>query len=215
VADFAPIAFLGRSPQVLLVNAALPIRSVADIVRYAKENPGKLNYASTGAGTVLHLQGELMKSQLGLDITHVPYRGAAPALNDIAAGHVALMFATYSVARPLVEAGRLRVIGISTKEPDDDLKDIPPLAETGLPGFDLAVWYMLMAPAMTPPPIVETLHREVAATLSDAAIRRQIITQGVIPAASSPPVETLKGYIRSEMDYWGAIARKAGVAGTQ
>jgi tripartite-type tricarboxylate transporter receptor subunit TctC len=212
-ADFSPISLIGHSPQVLVVNAALPIKSIEDIVRYAKDNPGKLNYASTGPGTVVHLQAELMKSQLGLDLTHVPYRGAAPALNDIAAGHVSMMFITYAPARALVEAGKLRVIGISTKERDEALKDFPPLAETGLPGFDTSIWYMLVAPAKTPQPIVGKLHAEVGAILGDATVRKQLISQGVTPGVSPPP-DALAKYIRAQIDTWGNIARKAGVAGT-
>ena len=213
-ADFAPIYFVGRSPQVLVVNADLPIRSVADIARYAKDNPGKLNYASTGAGTVLHLQGESLKSQLGLDITHVPYRGATPAVSDVAAGHVSMMFITHSVALGAIQAGKLRVLGISTKDRDEALPDIAPLAELGLPGFDMAVWYMLLAPAKTPNAIVERLHSEVGAIMSDAAVRRQLVTQGITPAGSLSPAQ-LTAYIKSEIEYWGSIGRKAGVAGTQ
>ncbi|MBM3529179.1 MAG: tripartite tricarboxylate transporter substrate binding protein [Alphaproteobacteria bacterium] len=212
VADFAPIYFVGRTPQVLVVNAALPIRSVAEIVRYAKDNPGKLNYASTGAGTVLHLQGELLKGELKLDITHVPYRGASPALSDVAAGHVSMMFVGHSVARGMIDAGKVRAIGISTKERDDNLKGIPPLAETGLPGFDLALWYMLLAPARTPQPVVDRLHAEVEAIYGDAAVRSQLVSQGITPGRSMKP-DALRAYIRSEIAFWGAIAKKAGVAG--
>jgi tripartite-type tricarboxylate transporter receptor subunit TctC len=212
-ADFSPISLIGHSPQVLVVNAALPIKSVEDMVRYAKDNPGKLNYASTGPGTVVHLQAELMKNQLGLDLTHVPYRGASPALNDIAAGHVSMMFITYAPARALVEAGKLRVIGISTKARDEVLKDFPPLAETGLSGFDTSIWYMLVAPAKTPQPIVSKLHAEVGAIVGDAAVRKQLISQGVTPGVSPPP-DALTKYIRAQIDTWGNIARKAGVAGT-
>ena len=211
-ADFAPISLIGRSPQVLVVNASLPIKSIADIAQYAKENPGKLNYASTGPGTVVHLQGELMKNQLGLDMTHVPYRGAAPALNDIAAGHVAMMFITFAPAQALVQAGKLRVIGLSAKDRDEALSDIAPLAETGLPGFDTSIWYMLVAPARTPPPIIDRLHKEVDVILGDASVRKQLVSQGVSPGRSPEP-EVLKRYIRSEVEVWGSIARKAGIAG--
>jgi len=212
-ADFMPISLIGHSPQVLLVDAALPIKSIADMVRYAKEHPGKLNYASTGPGTVVHLQAELMKNQLGLDLTHVPYRGASPALNDIAAGHVSMMFITYSAAQSLIDAGKPRVIGISSKARDEELKDILPLAETGLPGFDTSIWYMLVAPAKTPQAIAAKLHAEVGAVLTDPTVRKQLISQGVTPGRSPPP-EALAKFIRTEIDTWGAIARKAGVAGT-
>jgi tripartite-type tricarboxylate transporter receptor subunit TctC len=211
-ADFMPISLIGHSPQVLLVDAALPIKSIADMVRYAKEHPGKLNIASTGPGTVVHLQAELMKNQLGLNLTHVPYRGAQPALNDIAAGHVSMMFITYSAAQSLIDAGKLRVIGVSTKTRDEELKDIPPLAETGLPGFDTSIWYMLVAPAKTPQPIAAKLHTEVGAVLGDPTVRKQLISQGVTPRPSPPP-DALAKFIRTEIDTWGAIARKAGVAG--
>ncbi len=212
VADFAPISMIGKSPQVLVVNASLPVESVADIVRYAKKNPGKLSYASTGVGTVVHLQGELMKNQLGIEMIHVPYRGAALALSDIAAGHVSMMFVSISPAQPLIQAGKLRVIGISTKERDEVWKDIPPLSDVGLPEFDTSIWYMLVAPAKTPRSVIDRLNKEVSIIVGDPDVRKQLLNQGVTPAGLSNPDELTK-YIQSEIQHWGAIVKKAGVAG--
>jgi tripartite-type tricarboxylate transporter receptor subunit TctC len=214
IKDFAPISLFAKTPEVLVVNAATEIHSVADIARLAKEKPGVLTYATSGPGTALHLEGEMLKIKLGVNITHVPYRGALPALNDLAAGHVTMMFISVAPALPLIQSGKLRVIGVTTAERVQAVPDAPPLSEAGLPGLDAAAWYMVLAPAKTPQPIVDLLHNEIGAIMRDPAVRNDFLRQGMIPV-DSPPLDKLKPFIEAEIAHWGDVARKAGVAGIQ
>src|SRR4051794_1147643 len=158
--DFVPLALVAQSPFVLLVNRDLPVKSVADLVAYAKANPGKLSFGSGGAGAPHHLFGELFKSMTGTQMTHVPYRGSLPALNDVVAGHIQFMFCDVPPAAGMIQAGRVRALGVSTTTRLPAFPDIPPVSEAGVPGFDAAAWLMLVAPAKTPQPIVDKLHSE-------------------------------------------------------
>jgi tripartite-type tricarboxylate transporter receptor subunit TctC len=214
VNDFAPISLFARTPEVLVVNAATPIHSVADIARLAKEKPGVLTYATSGPGTALHLEGELLKIKLGVNITHVPYRGALPALNDVAAGHVTMMFISVAPALPLIQAGKLRVLGVTTAQRIPAVPDAPPLAEVGLPGLDSDAWYMVLAPAKTPQPILDLLHREIGIIMRDPVVQQDFVRQGMIPV-DSPPMDKLKPFIEAEIAHWTDVAMKAGVAGSQ
>ncbi len=157
-ADFVPIALVARVPEVLVVNAQLPVRSLADLVALARTRP--LSFASAGPGTAQHLEGEMLKSALGLDMLHVPYKGALPALNDVVGGHVAMMFTPIPNALPLIGSGKVRALGLATSERVAALPDVPPLAAVGAPGFEAGGWFMLVAPAATPQPIVDRLHTE-------------------------------------------------------
>ncbi len=214
IADFAPISLFARTPEVLVVNAATPIHSVADIARLAKEQPGVLTYATSGPGTALHLEGELLKIKLGVNITHVPYRGALPALNDVAAGHVTMMFISVAPALPLIQAGKLRVLGVTTAERVPAVPDAPPLAEVGLPGLNADAWYMVLAPAKTPQSILDLLHREIGVIMRDPTVRQDFVRQGMIPV-DSPPMDKLKQFIEAEIAHWADVATKAGVARSQ
>ena len=181
VKDFAPIALIARVPEVLVVNAATPIHSIADIARIGKEKPGSLTYASNGPGSALHLEGETLKRALDVEITHVPYRGALPAMQDVAGGHVTMMFSPVSLALPLIQEGKVRVIGVTTKERVAAIPHVPPLAEVGLPGFDTAAWFMLVAPAGTPKDIVAKLHAAVGEIMADGRDPRQFRKAGRDP----------------------------------
>ena len=167
VKDFAPIALIARIPEVLVVNAALPVHSLADLAALAKATPGGLSYGSAGAGTAQHLSGVLLASVLGVELTHVPYKGMQPAINDVAGGHIPFMFSPIPFAQPLAQAGKLRMLGVTTAERIEAIPDVPPLTEIGLRDFDAVSWFMLVAPAGTPPDIVEKLHREVRAIIDD------------------------------------------------
>ena len=158
VKDFAPIALFAVTPFVLVVNASLPINSMADLAAYAKSKPGGLSYASNGPGGAAHLFAELVKTMLGIEMTHVPYKGNAPALNDVVAGHVSLMFVDPSASVQLVREGKLRALGVTTAKRVSTAPELPPLAEAGLPGYDAASWHMFVAPAATPKPIVQRLY---------------------------------------------------------
>src|SRR5438132_6206805 len=158
VKDLVPLVLAGKIPFFLVVNPSLPVHSIAELVTYAKENPGKLTYASGGPGSPHHLYAELLKSMTGIEMTHVPYKGSAPALTDVVAGHVQLLFSDTVPALPLIREGRVRALGVSSAIRLPSAPEIPPLAEAGVPGFDAAGWGMILAPAHTPKELVTKLH---------------------------------------------------------
>ena len=212
VVDFVPIALIARVPEVLVVNPALPVRSLADLVALAKRAP--LTFASAGPGTAQHLEGEMLKQALGLDMTHVPYKGALPALTDVVGGHVSLMFAPVTPALSLIEAGKLRALGIAARERVAALPDVAPLADLGLPGFEPSGWFMLVAPAATPRAIVDRLHMEARGILADPALRAQFVREGLIPV-DTPAPEALAAYVRAQIAYWRDTLTRLGLAGME
>src|SRR5207302_971267 len=151
---------IAQTPFVLVVNPSLPVQSVEELIRLAKEKPGRLSFGSAGSGTPHHIYAELFKSMTGIEMGHVPYRGSLPLLNDVVAGHIPLTFIDFGPAVGMLQAGKVRPLGISTKVRLAQFPAIPPIAEAGVPGFDAASWQMIVAPAKTPRPIVERLHRE-------------------------------------------------------
>jgi tripartite-type tricarboxylate transporter receptor subunit TctC len=199
----------------LLIHAALPARSIAELIALARATPGGLSFGSAGPGTAQHLNGELLKAALGIEMHHVPYKGIQPALNDLAGGHIALMTAPIPVALPLVQGAKVRMLGVTTKERVEAIADVPALAEIGVPGYNAASWFMLVAPGKTPRPIVDKLHTDLRAVLAELDVREEfILRQGLIPVASPPPDE-LKRFVQSEIMRLGDIVTKAGLAGTQ
>jgi tripartite-type tricarboxylate transporter receptor subunit TctC len=215
VADFVPIALIARVPEVLVVNPALPVRSLADLAALAKGPPPQpLTFASAGPGTAQHLEGEMLKQALGLDMTHVPYKGALPALNDVMGGHVAMMFTPIANALSMIQAGKVRAIGLAARDRVEALPDVAPLADIGIPGFEARGWFMLVAPAATPAPIVARLHAEVRAVLADPELHAQFIRQGLIPVETPSP-EELKSFVREQIAYWDRTLRKIGLAGIE
>ena len=214
VKDFAPIALIARIPEVLVVNAALPVHSLPDLAKLARATPGGLTYGSAGAGTAQHLSGVLLASVLGIELTHVPYKGMSPAINDVAGGHIPFMFSPIPFAQPLTQAGKLRMLGVTTAQRIEAIPDVPPLTEIGVKEFDAVSWFMLVAPAGTPGDIVDRLSREVRAITGEPGVRRELSNLGLLPVLSPPPDE-LKGFIAAEIVRWGDIVRKAGLAGSQ
>jgi tripartite-type tricarboxylate transporter receptor subunit TctC len=212
VADFVPIALIARVPEVLVVNPALPVRSLADLAALAKSQP--LTFASAGPGTAQHLEGEMLKQALGLDMTHVPYKGALPALNDVMGGHVTMMFTPIANALSMIQAGKVRAIGIAAGTRVEALPDVPPLAEIGAPGFEAGGWFMLVAPAATPRAIVARLHAESRAILAEPEQRAQFVRQGLIPV-DTPPPDALQAYVREQIAYWDRTLHKIGLAGME
>jgi tripartite-type tricarboxylate transporter receptor subunit TctC len=212
--DFAPAALVGSIPFVLVVNPSLPVKSVAELVQYAKANPGKLSYGSGGPGSPHHLYAELLKSMTGIEMTHVPYKGSAPALTDVVAGHVPLLFSDTVPSLPLIREGRVRALGVSSAIRLPSAPEIPPIAEAGVPGFDAAGWGMIIAPAGTPKPIVARLHAELKAIVALPDIQQQIIKLGMVPADSAAP-DKLQDFINAEMTRWGKVVRQAGLAGSE
>jgi tripartite-type tricarboxylate transporter receptor subunit TctC len=211
VKDFAPMALVARVPFVLIVNKDVPVKSVADLIRYAKTN--KVNYGSGGAGSPHHLYAELLKSMAGMEMTHVPYKGSADAIKDVVAGHIQIMFSDTAPSIPLIRSGAVTVLGVSTLGRLPTAPDIVPLNEAGVPGFDAAGWFMVAGSAGTPQPIVERLHKEFKEVMGLADVQQAVSRTGVVPVVS-PSVEELAKFIVSERERWGKVVKQAGLAGT-
>ena len=211
--DFTPVALVAGVPFILVVNPNLPIQSVGDFVNLAKGTPGGLAYASFGPGSAAHLYAELFKSMTGMAGTHIPYKGSPPALNDVVAGHVAWMFGDFATTLPLVHAGKLRALGVSTSTRVPAALEIPPLAQA-VPGYDASAWQMIVAPSAVPRPIIDRLHAELREATADPEIQKQMSERGFIPQVTGSPDE-LSQFIKAEIDRWGDVVRKAGAAGSQ
>jgi tripartite-type tricarboxylate transporter receptor subunit TctC len=212
--DFAPVALIAQVPLVLVVHPSLPARSVLELIKMAKEMPGQLSYASGGSGSPHHLLTELFKSLTGIQVTHVAYKGTAPAVTDVVGGHVPAMFSDPVPALPLIREAKLRALGVSTKTRLASAPEIPPIAESGVPGLDAAPWTMIVAPAHTPKEIVNRLHAELKSIVALPEIQQEIVKIGMIPLDSPPPVE-LQPFINSEIVRWGKIVQQAGIAGSE
>ena len=204
----APVAGVARIPLLLIVNNDLPVRNVADFIAYAKANPGKMSIASSGIGTSLHLSGELFKSMAGVQFTHVPYRGSAPALTDVMSGQVQGMFDNVTSSFELVRAGKLRALGVSTRERSDVLPDVPPIADT-LPFYETSSFYGVGAPYDTPREIVDLLNREIDTALSDAEIKARIAELGAIPLHGN--AGEFGGMLADETERWRKVVALSGI----
>jgi tripartite-type tricarboxylate transporter receptor subunit TctC len=212
--DFAPIALVASVPFVLLVHPSLPARSVTDLIRLDKEKPGALSFGTSGIGGPPHLYTELLKSMTGMQLTHIPYKGTAQAINDVVAGHVPIIFSDIAPAVQLIRDGRLRPLGISSATRFANLPDIPPIAEAGVPGFDAVAWLMVVAPSGTPKPIVGKLHEALKGIAASADVQRRLLDLGNIPLTSPPP-DALATYVKSEIGRWGKVVHQAGIAGSE
>ncbi len=213
VKDFVPIALYCQVPFVLVSNPELPFKTIPELIAYAKANPGKLSFGSTGTGAVPHLAGELLKSMAGIDMVHVPYKGGPPALNDVMAGNVQIFFADTAISPPLVASGKIRALGVSSKTPVGVLPGVPPIANS-VPGFDAVSWHLIAAQSGTKPDVVNRLHDDIRAVIKAPEIWQQMITMGLIPI-DTPPVDELQGFVKTEIVRWGDIVRKIGIAGTE
>jgi putative tricarboxylic transport membrane protein len=211
--DFGPVALYCQVPFVLVSNPSLSFKTVPELIAYGKANPGKLSFGSTGTGAVPHLAGELLKTMAGIDMVHVPYKGGPPALNDVMAGNIQLFFADTAITPPLIEAGKIRALGVSSKARADVLPDVPPIADA-VPGFEAVSWHMVVARSGTPPAIVDRLHDEFKAVIKSPEIWQQMIKMGLIPV-DTPSVAELQNFVRSEVVRWGKIVQQVGLAGTQ
>jgi tripartite-type tricarboxylate transporter receptor subunit TctC len=214
LSDFVPLAGLARVPFVLVVNPALPVHSLSEFIKYAKERPGQLSFASVGPGVPHHLFAELLMSMTGIAMTHVPYKGSTPALNDVVAGHIPLMFTDIPPAIGLLQAGKVRPLGVTTKTRVPAIQDVPPIAESGLPEFDAAGWHMLVAPAETPRDVVEKLHANVVAILAQPEIDSEIVRLGML-SFGTLTLAGLRDFVKSEIGRWGKLVQRAGIAGMQ
>jgi tripartite-type tricarboxylate transporter receptor subunit TctC len=212
--DITPVALLARMPYVLVVNPDLPVKSVADLVKLAKDKPGQLSFASVGPGTIHHLNAEMFKSIFNIDVVHVPYKGSAPALQDVVGGHVQFMFVDAPPTKALIEAGKIRALGVTTLERVAGLPDVPPLAEVGIPNFNTASWHSVSTTAGVPKDIVDKLATEIRAVMSDPEVQKLLLAEGAIPQISPPP-EEFKRYVDAEIVRWGALVEKAGILHSQ
>jgi len=209
VADFAPISMVATIENVLVVHPAVPARTVAELVAYAKANPNKLSYASSGIGSTYHLGAELFRSATGIEWTHVPYKGAAPAIQDVLAGHVQVMFDNVSSAVPNVKAGRVRALGVASLKRHAALPDVPTIAESGVPGYETTIWLALFAPAKTPAAVVARLNAEVRDAVASAEYRDKMASLDMQPLTSSP--SELASYLKADLAKWARVVKDAGI----
>ena len=205
---FDPVILAVTVPNILVVHPSVPANNVKELIAYAKANPGKLTYASQGVGASGHIAGELFKLHAGVDITHVPYKGAAPAAQDLAAGHVHIMFDVVSLALGPIHAGRVRPLGVTTKERVTVLPNVPTMTEAGVP-MEIGAWFGLLAPAGTPPAAVAWLSREANNILSKPENNGRFVNQGA--AVPRLTTNTFAQFIKSESDRYGEVIRKAGI----
>jgi tripartite-type tricarboxylate transporter receptor subunit TctC len=206
--DFAPITLIGTQANVLVVNKDVPARSLAELIALARANPGKLNFASSGYGLAAHLAGELFKADAGIDIVHVPYKGSAPALQDVIAGQDQMMFATTSGAMGLIKGGQLRPLAVTTLKRTPSLPDVPTIDELGIKGFEATTWHGLVAPAGTPDAVIKILHQAAVEALNDPGVRHSLAELGVDIATDTP--EQFSAYIHSEIPKWAAVIKISG-----
>ncbi|MCC6780605.1 MAG: tripartite tricarboxylate transporter substrate binding protein, partial [Hyphomicrobiales bacterium] len=209
VRDFAPISIAVVVSNMLVVNPAVPARSVAELIALAMRTPGGLKFASAGTGTTPHIAGEMFKLMAGIDLVHVPYKGGAPALVDVVNGQVEMMFAGMATALPHVKAGRLRALAITEKTRSRVLPELPTVAESGPPEFDVGLWIGFMAPAGTPPDVISRLHLETVRALKDPQVAERLAQQGLEPLGTTPAESTAT--IKSELVKWERIFRQAGI----
>lgn len=212
-ADFVPLALAAQTPFVLVVNPDIPVKNVAEFIKWAKEQGGKLSYATAGPGVPHHLFAELFKSMTGVEMTPVAYRGSLPALNDVIAGHVPLMFVDLGPSLGLIQGGKVRPIGISTKQRFAALPDVPPIDDT-VKGFDAASWQMIVAPVKTPPVVVAKLHADLAAVLSTKESQDDTLKNGMLPVNPPMSVDALKKFVSDEIERWRKVVQKAGIEGS-
>ncbi len=206
--DFAPVALTTAAPNVLVVHPSVPARSVKELVALAKSRPGQLNFASAGTGTAPHLSGELFKAMTGVSMVHIPYKGSPPAVTDLMAGEVALMFSPSSSVLPHVKTGRLRALAVTTASRLPSLPDLPTVAESGLKGYETITWFGFVAPAKTPPAIVTRLNAEIVKVLALPEVRNPFAIQGIEVLGGTP--EQFASYIRDEIAKWAKVIRLSG-----
>jgi tripartite-type tricarboxylate transporter receptor subunit TctC len=212
--DFVPVALVANAPFMLLVNPAVPVHSLAELIAYVKARPGKLSYGSAGPGSPQHLCMELLKTMTGMDIVHVPYKGDAPALTDLIAGNIPMAFSEPTPVLPLMQDGKVRPLAVSSATRLPTMPDIPTVSEAGASGFNFVSWQMIVAPAATPKPIVERLHREIKTVLDLPEIKAEFARTARI-SVDYPPVEALQDYMKSEIVRMGKIVEKAGLKASQ
>jgi tripartite-type tricarboxylate transporter receptor subunit TctC len=212
LADLAPVSLLCDYPNIMAVPVSSPAHSVNEFIEYAKANRGKVTFASSGHGTSVHLSGELFKRMAGIEMLHVPYRGAGPALNDVIPGRIDVMFNNIGAVLPLIRGGKLRGLAVTSAKRTPAAPELPTIAESGVPGFDVSSWYAFLAPAKTPPGIIRQMHSDTVAALTDPATKMKLEQNlGVVVIGSTP--QELAIFLKAEMDKWGPVIKEAGIRG--
>jgi tripartite-type tricarboxylate transporter receptor subunit TctC len=206
IKDFEPVTLVGVVPNVLVVHPSVKANSVAELVALAKAQPGKLNYASAGNGTSIHLAGELFAAMAGVDITHVPYKGSGPAVTDLLGGQVNLMFDSITSAKPHIQAGKLRALGVTSQRRSTALPNVPTIAEAGIKGYEVSPWFAVFVPAKTPKAVVDRLHSEITKALKSPDIQERFASIGAEPVGSTP--EQLAAHLERETARWSKIIRE-------
>lgn len=209
VKSFAPVIQIGHLPNVLVVNPSVPAHNVGELIAYAKANPGKLTYASSGNGASSHLAGVLFNNLAGTDLRHIPYKGTGPALNDLLGGQVSMTFTDVLTAQPFVKSGKLRALGVTTRERSQALPDVPTVAEQGVAGFDVSVFFGVVAPAGTPADVIARLNAAFADALRQPDVRKTLQAQGLEFAPSTRP-EQLGSFVKAEVSKWRTVVQKSG-----
>jgi tripartite-type tricarboxylate transporter receptor subunit TctC len=206
--DFAPVALVAAVPIVLMVHPGVPARDVKDLIALARSEPGKYSFASSGIGATNHLAGELLKNMAGINLVHVPYRGAAPAMNDLLGGHIPMMFDNMPGSLPQITSGKVRALAVAGAERAAVLPDVPTVAESALPGFEASTWFGLVAPGQTPAPVVERLTEAVRAALRAPDVIERFRDLGAAPGTAFGP--EFGGYLKAETSKWADVIRKSG-----
>jgi len=209
IKSFAPVAMIASGPIVLVVNPELPVKSVTELIALAKAQPGKLQYASAGVGTFTHLGAELFKMQTGVNILHVPFRGGGPAAIDVIGGHTKVYFSNLLTVMPHIRSGKLRVLGVGSTKRISQLPDVPTIAEAGVPTYESINWWGILAPAGTPPAIVERLHKEIAVLQNEPAVQKHLAAEGAeVQRMSSAE---FGAFLEREMKQWGRVVKEGGI----
>lgn len=207
--DLTPVVLVSQPPGLLVVNPGLPVKNVGELVAYGKANPGKLNYGSAGNGTWNHLFAEHFKALAGIQMTHIPYKGANPAVTDVMGGQIQLAFAPFPSAVPQIKSGRLRVLGVTSAQRSPVLPEVPTVAESGLPGYSAASWFAVLGPAKMPQNVVTIINRDTNAVLAQPEVKAAFAADGTEPAGGTP--EQLRESMRSGIAQWGKLVRDLGV----
>ena len=206
--DFAPVSLIGTVPNALVVHPTVPVKSMQEFITYAKANPGKINYGSSGVGSPPHLSMELLRSMTGVNLVHVPYKGAGPALADLLGGQVQAMCTSLAGLINFVKSGRVRALGVTTAKRNPQLPDVPTIVESGVPGYEVTIWYAVFAPVATPKAIVDKLNAEMVKALNSSEMKERMALQGMDPAPSTPA--ELIAFVKIETAKWAKAAKDSG-----
>jgi tripartite-type tricarboxylate transporter receptor subunit TctC len=208
VKDFSPITLVAKVPNILVVHPSVPVKSVQELIAYAKANPGKLRYGSPGSGTSNHLSAELLKLMAGIDLLHIPYKSSAQMTTDILGGQVEVVFHNAPVLLPHVKSGALRGLGITSATRNPSAPELPPIAEAGVPGFEVTAWFGFMGPAHMPPAVVNKIHADVVKAMALPDVRERMLTQAADPVGSTP--QEYAAFISAEIDKWAKVVKQSG-----